>query len=257
MLYPLHPALPAWLRSRRLLPEQPARAARRRYQRGSEICERFAQSLHHLTAIEERELFDFGSRGEAPPVLLVLDRRDDPVTPLLSQWTYQVGGRAGLAAAWERARWQCACIASMVHCCAALVHLTGNTMCLRAWPAGHGARAHRHQHQPGGPAARARRQARVCRGSAERAPGKAGAVPAGAASSPQPRCHVVAWAMDAVRGSQAAARTSRHLCSCAGPPTLPSPEQDPFFRANMYANFGDLGMAVKGLVDSASRWAWL
>lgn len=67
-------------------------AACRRYQRGSEICERFAQSLHHLTAIEERELFDFGSRGEAAPVLLVLDRRDDPVTPLLSQWTYQVGG---------------------------------------------------------------------------------------------------------------------------------------------------------------------
>jgi vacuolar protein sorting-associated protein 45 len=28
---------------------------------------------------------------------------------------------------------------------------------------------------------------------------------------------------------------------------------DPFFRANMYANFGDLGMAVKGLVDAASR----
>lgn len=54
------------------------------------MCERFAQSLHHLTAIEERELFDFGSRGEAPPVLLALDRRDDPVTPLLSQWTYQV-----------------------------------------------------------------------------------------------------------------------------------------------------------------------
>lgn len=23
------------------------------------------------------------------PVLLILDRRDDPVTPLLSQWTYQ------------------------------------------------------------------------------------------------------------------------------------------------------------------------
>ena len=38
---------------------------------------------------------------------------------------------------------------------------------------------------------------------------------------------------------------------------VPSLPQDPFFRANMYANFGDLGMAVKGLVDSASRWgAW-
>lgn len=24
-----------------------------------------------------------------PPLLLILDRRNDPVTPLLSQWTYQ------------------------------------------------------------------------------------------------------------------------------------------------------------------------
>ena len=38
----------------------------RSYQRGSEICERFAQSLHHLTAIEERELFDFGRWGVIP-----------------------------------------------------------------------------------------------------------------------------------------------------------------------------------------------
>lgn len=57
-----------------------------RYQRGSEMCEKLAQSLHHLTSIEERELFDFGSRGgEATPVMLIVDRRDDPVTPLLSQ----------------------------------------------------------------------------------------------------------------------------------------------------------------------------
>ena len=78
-----------------------------RYQRGSEVCERFAQSLHHLTAIEERELFDFGSRrheGEGAPVLLVLDRRDDPVTPLLSQWTYQVSGGSGQRAEPEPGR---------------------------------------------------------------------------------------------------------------------------------------------------------
>ena len=42
------------------------RLAVRSYQRGSEICERFAQSLHHLTAIEERELFDFGRWGVIP-----------------------------------------------------------------------------------------------------------------------------------------------------------------------------------------------
>ena len=41
-------------------PHRMASSLCRSYQRGSEICERFAQSLHHLTAIEERELFDFG-----------------------------------------------------------------------------------------------------------------------------------------------------------------------------------------------------
>jgi hypothetical protein len=35
------------------------------------------------------DLFDF-RRGDTTPVLLILDRRDDPVTPLLHQWTYQV-----------------------------------------------------------------------------------------------------------------------------------------------------------------------
>ncbi|EFN56021.1 hypothetical protein CHLNCDRAFT_22879 [Chlorella variabilis] len=123
-----------------------------RYQRGSEICERFSQSLHHLTAIEERELFDFGNRGEPAPVLLILDRRDDPVTPLLSQWTYQ----------------------AMVH---ELVGIALNRVDLR--------------HVPG------------------------------------------------VKPEFAEA--------------VLSARQDPFFRANMYSNFGDLGMAVKELVDTAGR----
>lgn len=38
---------------------------------------------------EESGLFDF-RRMEVSPLLLVIDRRDDPVTPLLNQWTYQV-----------------------------------------------------------------------------------------------------------------------------------------------------------------------
>lgn len=38
---------------------------------------------------QEASLFDF-RRADTPPVLLVIDRRDDPVTPLLNQWTYQV-----------------------------------------------------------------------------------------------------------------------------------------------------------------------
>lgn len=33
-------------------------------------------------------LFDF-RRTETAPLLLILDRRNDPVTPLLTQWTYQ------------------------------------------------------------------------------------------------------------------------------------------------------------------------
>uniref|UniRef100_A0A0D2ZXJ5 Vacuolar protein sorting-associated protein 45 homolog n=1 Tax=Brassica oleracea var. oleracea TaxID=109376 RepID=A0A0D2ZXJ5_BRAOL len=37
---------------------------------------------------QESGLFDF-RRTESSPLLLVIDRRDDPVTPLLNQWTYQ------------------------------------------------------------------------------------------------------------------------------------------------------------------------
>lgn len=33
-------------------------------------------------------LFDFRPT-QTPPVLILLDRLNDPVTPLLSQWTYQ------------------------------------------------------------------------------------------------------------------------------------------------------------------------
>lgn len=42
--------------------------------------------LHHVTS--NAELWDF-RMGVTQPVLLILDRRNDPVTPLLSQWTYQ------------------------------------------------------------------------------------------------------------------------------------------------------------------------
>ncbi len=54
------------------------------------MCEKLAQSLHHLTTSEERELFDFGKRGgEVAPIVMLIDRKEDPVTPLLLQWTYQ------------------------------------------------------------------------------------------------------------------------------------------------------------------------
>lgn len=59
-----------------------------RYERMSELAKTLAHNvLHHMdTALAP--LFDF-RRTEVPPLLLVLDRRNDPVTPLLTPWTYQ------------------------------------------------------------------------------------------------------------------------------------------------------------------------
>lgn len=37
---------------------------------------------------QENDLFNF-RRPDTPPILLLLDRKNDPVTPLLSQWTYE------------------------------------------------------------------------------------------------------------------------------------------------------------------------
>lgn len=59
-----------------------------RYQRTSDIAKRIAQETGKLMYQQESGLFDF-RRMEISPLLLVLDRREDPVTPLLNQWTYQ------------------------------------------------------------------------------------------------------------------------------------------------------------------------
>lgn len=59
-----------------------------RYQRTSDIAKRIAQETAKLMYQQEIGLFDF-RRTEISPLLLILDRRDDPVTPLLNQWTYQ------------------------------------------------------------------------------------------------------------------------------------------------------------------------
>lgn len=58
-----------------------------RYQQSSERARRLAQDLSRLAYEQEAGLFDF--RRAEPTLLLVIDRLDDPVTPLLSQWTYQ------------------------------------------------------------------------------------------------------------------------------------------------------------------------
>lgn len=44
--------------------------------------------LQYLMSSTEPGLFDFRPSATSP-VLLILDRRNDPVTPLLTQWTYQ------------------------------------------------------------------------------------------------------------------------------------------------------------------------
>ncbi|KAH7682796.1 vacuolar protein sorting-associated protein 45 [Dioscorea alata] len=59
-----------------------------RYQRTSDIAKKVAQETAKLMYEQESGLFDF-RRTEISPLLLVIDRRDDPVTPLLNQWTYQ------------------------------------------------------------------------------------------------------------------------------------------------------------------------
>jgi vacuolar protein sorting-associated protein 45 len=46
-------------------------------------------NVQRLMYEQESGLFDF-RRTENSSLLLVIDRRDDPVTPLLNQWTYQV-----------------------------------------------------------------------------------------------------------------------------------------------------------------------
>merc|ERR1711920_854089 len=62
-----------------------------RYTAASDLTKLVAQRLQERIS-EEQSLFEQverDKRGEAPPVLLLLDRRNDPVTPLLNQWTYQ------------------------------------------------------------------------------------------------------------------------------------------------------------------------
>uniref|UniRef100_A0A8C3CQB6 Vacuolar protein sorting-associated protein 45 n=1 Tax=Cairina moschata TaxID=8855 RepID=A0A8C3CQB6_CAIMO len=58
-----------------------------RYQLSSEPAKRLAECVKQVIT-KEYELFDF-RRTEVPPLLLILDRSDDAITPLLNQWTYQ------------------------------------------------------------------------------------------------------------------------------------------------------------------------
>ena len=58
-----------------------------RYEKNSVLCRKLATEVRYAMTQEE-QLFDF-RKPDTPPILLLVDRRDDPVTPLLTQWTYQ------------------------------------------------------------------------------------------------------------------------------------------------------------------------
>lgn len=61
-----------------------------RYRAGSTPAQTLAKQIYDRI-VKESTLFDFRVQesGAPPPLLLILDRKDDPVTPLLNQWTYQ------------------------------------------------------------------------------------------------------------------------------------------------------------------------
>lgn len=61
-----------------------------RFRAGSSTAQNLAKQVYDKIN-KESTLFDFRPQenGAPPPLLLILDRRDDPVTPLLNQWTYQ------------------------------------------------------------------------------------------------------------------------------------------------------------------------
>jgi hypothetical protein len=58
-----------------------------RYAKNSLLAKKLATEVRYRMT-QENALFDF-QRVDTPPMLLIVDRRDDPLTPLLTQWTYQ------------------------------------------------------------------------------------------------------------------------------------------------------------------------
>ena len=58
-----------------------------RYEKNSLMAKKLATEVRYQMTQEE-QLFDF-RKTDTLPILLLLDRRDDPITPLLTQWTYQ------------------------------------------------------------------------------------------------------------------------------------------------------------------------
>lgn len=57
-----------------------------RFQANSTLCRDLGSRIEE-TILKESSLFAFAQNSQ--PLLLILDRREDPITPLLHQWTYQ------------------------------------------------------------------------------------------------------------------------------------------------------------------------
>lgn len=58
------------------------------YDSDSKLCQKLAKDLEYEIKTNERQLFDFPVR-DSNPLLILLDRKSDPLTPLLQPWTYQ------------------------------------------------------------------------------------------------------------------------------------------------------------------------
>ena len=59
-----------------------------RYQKSSELCLRLTDQLFKKLN-SEAEFVEKMSKNSTDTVLLIIDRKEDPITPLLNQWTYQ------------------------------------------------------------------------------------------------------------------------------------------------------------------------
>ena len=60
------------------------------YLRNSSVCEELATGLY-----QQLNSQDYSVVSSSAANIVILDRRMDPVTPLLNQWTYQVCDRSG------------------------------------------------------------------------------------------------------------------------------------------------------------------
>eukprot|EP00730_Choanoeca_flexa_P005514 TRINITY_DN11964_c0_g1_i2.p1 TRINITY_DN11964_c0_g1~~TRINITY_DN11964_c0_g1_i2.p1 ORF type:complete len:582 (+),score=99.92 TRINITY_DN11964_c0_g1_i2:56-1747(+) len=59
-----------------------------RFAKGSDACRQLGEEVSYQID-QQAEVFDFRQSHDVQPLLMIIDRRDDPVTPMLNQWTYQ------------------------------------------------------------------------------------------------------------------------------------------------------------------------